>query len=208
MPDTQKTAHGPKTIDDLFPAILEEVFSHLKASDVKNCALVCKERSEVIGSSAVIMKKFELRFSGMGEEDEDSDEDSKLRRALQLNELQLNELREQCSTRKHRNVSIHILRNRKMKSPISEHFDLSSVKQLKVYAVPTMLSRMPLLEDLLIELGKENFGDADIPIGDRDTCKTHKTWRASEREFNHQQHLQVHQGLEHHRFVIHRKPLE
>lgn len=67
------------TIYQLLDEVLEKIFSHLSASDLKNCALVCKKWDEVIGSRLVTMKKFELKFylDGEDESDEDSDADAR-----------------------------------------------------------------------------------------------------------------------------------
>lgn len=50
------------TIELLCDNVLLEVFSYLKAQELKNASLVCKRWNEIIGSSAVTMKKFKFEI--------------------------------------------------------------------------------------------------------------------------------------------------
>lgn len=53
--------HKPKTL--FVDTVLEEIFRHLSAKDIKNCALVCSSWNDVIDSTQTTLEKFKLRIT-------------------------------------------------------------------------------------------------------------------------------------------------
>jgi F-box-like len=127
------------TIDNLSNEILLEVFSSLDAQSLRNASLVCKNWDELIGSSAVTMKKFKLRMN------------------LQKIEVIARESDILPSyNRKHVNVDIFYENVFDQITEFIGHFNVAQVRNLKLYGPQTVengklltfLSNMPLLENL------------------------------------------------------------
>lgn len=124
--------------------LLEEVFRHLSANEIKKCALVCSTWNDVIESSQVTMEKFKLR------------------------------IRKPCTTlilrRRHR--TLHIQRNRLTGSVgAGVKFDSSNVRSLSYEVLQTwwsmeelssLLRQTPLLEQLHVNLNSTHIDTSEV----------------------------------------------
>lgn len=131
--------------------LLEAIFSHLGASDLKNCALVCKDWDDVIGACAMTMKKLKIGFHLVQDH---------ISYGCGLKENRKKEINQSSDDSHRQNVEIVIRDGSLTQLPSFDRFNISQVKSLSLHLmsigsialnkVIELLSQMPLLQELTL----------------------------------------------------------